>query len=133
MLSLNSNKNKIALVTGSASGLGKTIAKRLSRDNFTVVIVDLDKENISLATAEIKNSIGYTCDVSDEGSVLKLSQKIKRNLGDYPDILINNAGIVRFGNILEHSLKDFKDVIEVNLIGTFLMSREFGKQMSKKG
>ena len=133
MLSTKQNKNKIALITGAASGLGKSIARRLSLDNFNTVIVDLDKKKISCATSEIQNSIGYVCNIMDENSVKKLAKKVKKDFGDYPDVLINNAGIVRFGNILEHSLKDFKDVIDVNLIGTFLMSREFGKEMSNKG
>ena len=130
---MRNSKPKIALITGGASGLGYSIAKRLKKSLYEIIIVDIDKKKIAESTSKIKNSKGYLCDISKESSVLNLINDISKDYKYFPSLLVNNAGIVRFSDFLEHPADDFKKVIEVNLIGTFLMSQSFGKKMVKMG
>ena len=66
---MRNNKPKIALITGGASGLGYSIAKRLKKSFYEIIIVDVDKKKIAESTSKIKNSKGYLCDISKERSV----------------------------------------------------------------
>ena len=123
----------IALVTGAAGGLGLAIAQRLAADSYRLALVDIDEAATQQAAASIDGAIGFGCDVTDEASVDDMLERLKKTFGSSPDVLVNNAGIVRFGDFLEHSVEDFRKVVDVNLVGTFIMSRAIGSQMVQKG
>ena len=122
---------KICLISGGAFGIGFSIAKKFSLSNYHVIIADNNKKKLLQCKKNFKIGSFFYCDISEEKSILDLKKAILNEFGCYPTLLINNAAIVRFGDILEHSYKDFRSVIDVNLIGTFLMSKEFGKEMVK--
>ncbi|MEX0923494.1 MAG: SDR family NAD(P)-dependent oxidoreductase [Rhodovibrionaceae bacterium] len=124
---------KTALVTGAAGGLGLAIARRLAEDGLAVAVVDIDAAGAEKAAAGIAGGRGYGCDVTDEVAVGALLDSIERDFGACPDVLVNNAGIVRFGDLLEHSLADFRKVLDVNLVGTFLMAQAVGRRMAVRG
>jgi NAD(P)-dependent dehydrogenase (short-subunit alcohol dehydrogenase family) len=113
---------KSALVTGAASGLGAAIARRLSREGYRVAIVDTDAAAARAQAAKLSAAVAFAADVTDEAAIEALLDAF----GDIPDVLVNNAGIVRFGPILEHSVADFRKVIDVNLTGTFIVTRAGG-------
>src|SRR5262245_25331361 len=106
---------KSALVTGAAGGLGAAIARRLAQEGYRVAIVDNDGAAAREQAGKLPGAVSFAADVTDEAAI----EAVLDALGDVPDVLVNNAGIVRFGPILTHSIADFRKVIEVNLIGTF--------------
>lgn len=126
-------KDKVALVTGGARGLGASIVKDLASKGCNVII----NYNNSLMEAtklaeELKSYnveiMTIKCDVSDENSVISMVEKIYSKFGKI-DILVNNAAI-SFDNIIEDKTsKEFMRVLEVNLLGTFLVSKYVGKRM----
>ena len=126
-------KDKVVLVTGSSRGLGREIIKEFANKGCKVVInynnsyneaLSLKKELIGIDSLLIK------CDVSNEDEVKNMINEIVDNFGTI-DILVNNAGIARDNFFNEKTLKEFKEVIDVNLIGTYLVSKYVGNIMYK--
>ena len=115
-------RNRVAVVTGAARGIGKAIARRLAAADDLVVIVDLDEAAVKRAATEIRseygNAVAAAADVSDYGRMEGLMGRIHGEHGAI-DILVNNAGIIRRGNLLSVTEKDWDDIIAVNLKGTF--------------
>jgi NAD(P)-dependent dehydrogenase (short-subunit alcohol dehydrogenase family) len=119
---------KTALVTGAGNGIGAAIAQRLARDGYRIAAIDTDIESARVRAKGLPDAVAYATDVTDERAV----EAMLDALGDAPDVLVNNAGIVRFGPLLEHSVADFRKVIDVNLVGTFIMSRAVGRRMIER-
>ena len=117
---------KNALITGAGKGLGKAIAIALAQEGVNVGLVGrTEKDLISLAeelkTYNVKIAIA-TADVSDMEAVNVAVAKIKRELGVI-DILINNAGIGAFGNFMELEPSKWKEIIDINLMGAYYVTR----------
>jgi 3-oxoacyl-[acyl-carrier protein] reductase len=117
----------VALVTGAGRGLGRAIAKRLSADGHVVRAVDIDRASAE-ETAAMVGGTGHHCDVGDAEAVRALADEIGR-----VSILINNAGIWRFGPVLEASESDLSDVLRVNLLGTVHCCQAFSTGMAEGG
>ena len=114
--------NKIAVITGGSSGIGKAIAKDFAEKNATVIILDIDKEKSVKTVNELKN-LGerdsfYLCDISNKSEVEKVFASIVKEHGKV-DILVNNAGISIPGNFEDQSEEDFKRVMDINFYGTY--------------
>jgi NAD(P)-dependent dehydrogenase (short-subunit alcohol dehydrogenase family) len=133
-------EDRVALVTGSARGIGKAVAQILFDDGATVIVADLLQGDVDAACREIAGATdadaageriaGFTCDVADPDSVWALFRSIKGRFGRL-DILVNNAGITRDGLFARMSLEQWKKVIDVNLTGTYLCCRQ-GVAMLRK-
>ncbi|MBI1385909.1 MAG: glucose 1-dehydrogenase [Rhizobiales bacterium] len=126
-------EKRIALVTGAAGGLGAAIAGRLCADGYRVAIVDRDGEGARAEAARHGGAMAFACDVADEASVGAMLEQVIAAFGAAPGALVNNAGIVRFGDILTHSVADFRAVLEVNLIGAFIVSQALARHMVARG
>ena len=120
---------KSALVTGAGSGLGAVIARRLSEEGHRLAIVDSDARAARAQADALPDATAFPADVTDETAIEALLDAF----GAVPDVLVNNAGIVRFGPLLEQSVADFRKVVDVNLVGTFIVSRAVGRRMAKRG
>ena len=79
--------------------------------------------------ARLPEAVSFAADVTDEAAI----EAVLDAFGEIPDVLVNNAGIVRFGPILEHSVADFRKVIDVNLTGTFIVTRAVARRMVTRG
>ena len=117
---------KNALITGAGKGLGKAIAIALAQEGVNVGLVGrTEKDLISLAeelkTYNVKIAIA-TADVSDMEAVNVAVAKIKGELGVI-DILVNNAGIGAFGNFMELEPSKWKEIIDINLMGAYYVTR----------
>lgn len=128
-------EKKVAIVTGSARGIGKAIAKRLGQDGATVVICDL-LENDVKATAEELSSEGLKTmplkvDVTNLENVESMVKTTVEKLGTV-DILVNNAGIVRDALIIRMKESDWDSVIAVNLKGAFNCTKAVARIMMKQ-
>ena len=124
-------KGKTALVTGAAQGIGKAIAARLAADGATVIISDINAAGAETAAGEI-GAIAIAADVSDPAAVGRLFEEIEAKTGGL-DILVNNASIVPFVPWDEVDLDHWRKIIDVNLTGTFIVTRAATDQMRAKG
>ncbi|MBM3708193.1 MAG: 3-oxoacyl-[acyl-carrier-protein] reductase [Actinobacteria bacterium] len=130
-------ENKIGIITGGASGIGKKITEYFLNEGAVVYIFDINEE-AGLNTADEfkkiygKNSIFFKkVSVNDEISVEKAVEEIAEKHGGI-DILVNNAGITLDNLILRMSLDDWKKVIDINLTGAFICSKHAVRYMIKK-
>lgn len=129
-------KNKVAIVTGGASGLGKSSAILLAREGAKIVITDLDEDHgnevVQMIREEGGEAIFFKQDVSKEDeweSVIKTTFKTFGKL----HILANAAGIAIGGNVEEVTLADWKKLLSINLDGSFLGTQYAIKAMKKTG
>jgi 3(or 17)beta-hydroxysteroid dehydrogenase len=125
-------QGKVALITGGASGLGAEDARTLAREGARVVITDLQDELGAQVVAEISGALYFHHDVRSETGWAEVVAKTLSAFGQL-DTLVNNAGLVRFGNIEELSYADYKLQLEVMLDGTFLGCRAAIPHMTKGG
>lgn len=131
-------KNKIAIITGGADGIGKGIACRLGKEGATLHLFDLNKTMLEKTIAEFEllgiQTIGHIVDVSKEEQVMDAILKVEKECNTI-DILVNAAGIVgpTSTKITEFSTQDFERVYEINLKGTFLITKHVLAVMKKRG
>jgi NAD(P)-dependent dehydrogenase (short-subunit alcohol dehydrogenase family) len=118
---------KKAIVTGGAGDIGRAIAKRLAAESWRVGLLDVGGEALQRAAAEL-GATALAADVTNEVSV----ETALATFGAV-DLIVNNAGIGRFGPLLELTMADFRSVIEVNLIGAFITARAAARDMVKRG
>ena len=116
------------IVTGAGSGLGKCIAEHAAQAGYKVGVLDLLPQQAQ-AVAESIGGVALEADVSDLASV----EKAFEAFGETPDVLVNNAGILRTGPLLDHSLEDFRRVIDVNLTSIFLVAQIAARRMMNAG
>lgn len=119
-------QNRVALITGSASGIGKQTARRMAEAGATVVINDIAPEIVEKTVAEFKSdglsAIGKVADISKKAAVDQMIQETANELGGI-DILVNNAGMERAGALRKLTEADWDITINVNLKGAFLCSQ----------
>ena len=129
-------KNKVAFITGSASGIGKEIALVFAREGAKVVIADLNKAAADATAAEIKASgsqaMGVAMDVTDEAQVNDGVEAAAAAFGGI-DILVSNAGIQIVHPVEEFSFADWKKMLAIHLDGAFLTTRACLKHMYAQG
>jgi NAD(P)-dependent dehydrogenase (short-subunit alcohol dehydrogenase family) len=123
---------KVAIVTGAASGIGLGIAQHFIKEGAKVVFSDINKSGKEAADAADKKALFIKCDISNVESVKNLVTKILEAFGTI-DILINNAGILYQKPISETGDKEWNAVINVNLKGPFLLTREVLPVFEKHG
>jgi len=126
--------NKVAIVTGSAQGLGQGMALGLAEAGADVALVDILDMS---ATQKQIESLGRRCvaiqaDLTDKGCVPVIIETAVKELGGI-DILFNNAGIIRRAPITEFSEKDWDDVMNINIRTLFFLSQAAGKVMIEQG
>ena len=129
-------KNKNAIITGGTRGIGREIARTLAENGANIAINYRNFNDEIKAFVEELEAIGvkvltFKCDVSNEEEVEAFINEVKNKLGSI-DILVNNAGITKDGLILRMSEKDFSDVIDVNLKGTFNMTKAVSSIMVRQ-
>jgi NAD(P)-dependent dehydrogenase (short-subunit alcohol dehydrogenase family) len=129
-------KDKVAIVTGAAKGIGEGIARVFVKEGAKVVLVDWDDKVGPKTTEDIRKSGGdvifVKCDVSKEDQVKAVIQKTLEKYGRI-DVLVNNAGLGVYKTILDASPEDFDTAIGVNLKGPFLFCKYVIPYMEKQG
>src|SRR5438067_5826227 len=99
---------KTAIVTGAAGDIGTAIARVLAAAGYKLGMLDLEKSRVDEAVAKVPGAVPLVASVVDEAAV----EAALTAFGDTPDLVVNNAGIVRFGYLLDQPLEDFKRVLD---------------------
>ena len=127
---------KTTLVTGASYGIGFAIASAMGQAGAKIVFNDRKPELIETGVAAYNElgieARGYICDVTDETAVQAMVAQIEREVGVI-DILVNNAGIIKRVPMVEMSAEDFRQVIDIDLNGPFIMAKAVIPGMIKKG
>ena len=127
---------KVAVVTGAAKGIGEAIASRFAQAGATVVIADIDAESADSTAGALRANGAQVdaraLDVTDSEAVAEIARDVVANHGGL-DIWVNNAGVYPSRPLLEMSDDDWKSVLDINLTGTFVGSREAARQMVDLG
>lgn len=117
---------KTALITGAGRGIGRATAIAFAKEGINVGLLGRTAENLEKVAGELAeygvNVTLATADVANNDSVISAVEQIKSELGAI-DILINNAGVGKFGKFLELSPEEFKNMIDINLMGTYYVTR----------
>ena len=129
--------NKVAIITGSSKGLGAATAKHFAKNNYNVVInYNTDLDGAKETEKEIKKynveTLIVQADISKEEDVLRLLNETKDKFGRI-DVLVNNAGIAIDTTLEDKTVDNFRKIINVNLIGTFLCCKHIGTYMKEQG
>jgi len=128
-------KNCTALITGAAQGIGRAIAAGMAREGAHVGIADMNIDKAEAAAEEIRalgvKSLAIKLDVSKSEGITAAFNRFVQEFGRL-DILVNNAGITKDGLILRMKEEDWDAVLDINLKGTFLCSKEAIKVMAKQ-
>lgn len=128
-------KQKVALVTGAARGIGLATAKRFLADGWRVALLDIDGENLQrtyAALAQPDTTMAIHCDVADAEGVSRAVDAVAKKFGRL-DALVNNAGIAIFKPILDVTYEDWSRVLAVNLTGPFLCTQAAAPLMRDSG
>ena len=132
---MESLKGKTALITGAGKGIGRAIAIALANEGVNVALMSRTGKDLKDVAEEVKPSHVKTAiavaDVSNREAVNKAVEKIKSELGNI-DILINNAGIGKFGKFLELDPVEWENQVKVNLFGVYYVTRAVLPQMIEK-
>ncbi len=129
-------KDRVAIVTGGASGIGEACSQLLAKQGARVAVVDLNIEQGKRVVANIeaqgREAMFLAADVSDTSDVVAMARKTRETYGGI-DILVNAAGVLYYGTIVETPDAEWQRVIAVNLTGTFLCCREVVPHMVQRG
>jgi len=123
---MNDLKNKNALITGAGKGIGKAIALALAKEGVNVILLARNQDEIDNVAAKARSlrvkALAISADVADINSVNAATEKALAEFKTI-DILINNAGIASFGKFLELEPAAWEHIIQVNLMGTYYVTR----------
>lgn len=130
-------QNKIAIVTGAASGIGLAVAERLGAEGAHLVLADLDRSRLDDAVAQCRvngapAALAAVCDVGDEDQVIAAAELACTSFGRL-DIVVNNAGLMLFSRIEDQTESEWLRVLRVDLLGAFFFTREAFRRMHAGG
>ena len=111
-------KEKVAIITGAAKGIGFATAQRFAEEGAIVILADMNLESVKGAAAQIPNAQAYAMNVTDRASIQAVVDQVMQKYG-HIDILINNAGITQDARLVKMTEAQFDAVIDVNLKGVF--------------
>jgi len=126
------HKDRVAIITGSAQGIGAAIARKLSDEGASVVIADLNEEGAAQVAASLPDALAVTVDTSSEDQVKGMVDATVDRFGKV-DILVNNAAIVPFVEWDDIDFAEWRRIMSVNLDGVFLTSRAVYPHMRDAG
>jgi NADP-dependent 3-hydroxy acid dehydrogenase YdfG len=125
--------DKIAVVTGASSGIGEATARALAASGYRVALLARRLDRITTLADELGNgSIAIQADVTDRDSIVAAADRVRSELGT-ADVLVNNAGVMLLGPFDSEQREDFRQMIEVNLVGAITATEVFLDQLKDGG
>ena len=117
------NQARVAVVTGASSGIGEATARALAADGYRVALLARRVDRITALADELGNgSIAIQADVTDRDSIVAAAERVQHELGG-ADVLVNNAGVMLLGPFATDQRDDYRQMIEVNLLGAITRHR----------
>jgi NADP-dependent 3-hydroxy acid dehydrogenase YdfG len=133
MTTSNDTRGKVAVVTGASSGIGAATARALAANGYRVALLARRLDRISSLADELGNgSVAVEADVTDRGSIVAAADRVRQELGT-ADVLINNAGVMLLGPFDSDQRDDYRQMIEVNLLGAITTTEVFLDQVKDGG
>ncbi len=133
---LFSLRERVAVVTGGSSGIGRAIAVALGRAGASVVVVARDPGNLAGAVAELTaagcDAASVSADLSDRAAVGRAATQARQPFGS-PDVLVNCAGLNLRPPMAELAIAQWDELMAVNLTAPFLLGQQFGPEMAARG
>jgi NADP-dependent 3-hydroxy acid dehydrogenase YdfG len=130
----NSNRQgPVAVVTGASSGIGEATARALAADGYRVALLARRLDRITALADDLGNgSIAIQADVTDRDSIVAAAERVRQELGG-ADVLVNNAGIMLLGPFDSNQRDDYRQMLEVNLLGAITATEVFLDQLKDGG
>lgn len=129
-------RDRVAVVTGGSTGIGRAVAHALGGAGCRLAICARSREELEETARELAGAgietLAVPTDVSRPGEVEELAERVEAEMGG-ADVLVNNAGVARFGRIDELTPEDYDAVFGANVRGTFLCTRAFAPGMVERG
>jgi NAD(P)-dependent dehydrogenase (short-subunit alcohol dehydrogenase family) len=120
---------KHAIVTGAGGDIGACITELAVNRGYRVAAIDVQSDQIDALAHRLEGVVPIVADITDPTAVKKAFDEFDC----VPDLLVNNAGLVRFGPLETLAVRDFQDVVNVNLVGSFIVAREAAVRMKAGG
>ncbi|RJQ72203.1 SDR family NAD(P)-dependent oxidoreductase [Pseudonocardiaceae bacterium YIM PH 21723] len=125
----------VVVITGAGSGIGRATAERFAKGGAKVVCADIDAETAAATADRITGDGGFAVsrrlDVADPDAWEQFAAWVRAEFG-VPDVIVNNAGIGMGGDFLDHTVADWKRIVDINLLGVVYGARVFGKQLAER-
>jgi 3-oxoacyl-[acyl-carrier protein] reductase len=129
-------RNKVAIITGAAQGMGQAIAERFADEGAILILVDIQQEKLKEVTSRLRarnfETKDYYCDISEEKQVWRLITSVINDFGKI-DILVNCAGILYPTRFHEMTIEEWDKVMAINIRGTFLLMHAIYPHMKEQG
>ncbi len=130
-------KNKVVIITGSASGIGLATAKKFASEGAKIVLADINNDKLKQAETEVRNAGAAdvwisVCDVSKQQQVEATVDGAIQNLGGF-DVMVNNAGMMIFKKIEDQTESDWIKILSVDLLGAFFFTKQAFLKMKNGG
>jgi NADP-dependent 3-hydroxy acid dehydrogenase YdfG len=123
------NQGRVAVVTGASSGIGEATARALAADGYRVALLARRLDRMTALAEEVGNgSIAIAADVTDRESIVAAARRVRQDLGG-ADVLVNNAGVMLLGPFGTEQRDDYRQMIEVNLLGAITATEVFLDQL----
>ncbi|SDJ40299.1 NADP-dependent 3-hydroxy acid dehydrogenase YdfG [Frankineae bacterium MT45] len=133
MTATNENQGRVAVVTGASSGNGAATARAVATDGYRVALLARRADRINVLADELGNgSLALEADVTDRDSLLAAAARVRDELGG-TDVLVNNAGVMLLGPFDSDQREDYRQMIEVNLLGAITATEVFLDQLKDGG
>jgi NADP-dependent 3-hydroxy acid dehydrogenase YdfG len=129
----NSTQDKVAVVTGASSGIGAATARALAADGYRVALLARRLDRITTLAGELGNGpVAIQADVTDRDSIAAAAGRVRQELGP-AGVLVNNAGVMLLGPFGSAQRADYRQMIEVNLLGAITATEVFLDQLKEGG
>ncbi|GAB2723842.1 SDR family oxidoreductase [Arthrobacter bambusae] len=130
---MGTGQGRVAVITGASSGIGAATARALAADGYRVALLARRSDRIQALADELGDgAIAIEADVTDRGSLVAAAERVKAEFGG-TDVLVNNAGIMLLGPFSSDQHEDYRQMIEVNLIGAITATEVFLDQLRDGG
>jgi NADP-dependent 3-hydroxy acid dehydrogenase YdfG len=129
----SNSQGRVAVVTGASSGIGEATARALAADGYCVALLARRLDRITALADDLgSGAIAIQADVTDRDSIVAAAERVRQELGG-TDVLVNNAGIMLLGPFDSNQRDDYRQMIEVNLLGAITTTEVFLDQLKDGG